>query len=308
MFLTVFTQVAVLFILIALGFILSKKGLLDDKGAKQMTDLVLLIVTPCVIINSFIREFNKALFKNLLICFLIAFLSHILFIVLGEIIFKDKDKKRNSVLKFGAVFSNCGFMSLPLQQAVLGDDGVFYGSAYIAMFNIFVWSYGLLTVSGDKKHLTPKKLLINPGIIGVTVGLLIFLFSIPVPTVIKSPVSFMAALNTPVPMIIIGYHLSRCDLLNAFKDKWVIINVATRIIVFPLLVLFIMLPLGLDKAVFVSSVISICAPTAANTTMFASKFGADTDLSVKLVSLSTVFSIITMPLVISLAQSLINTI
>lgn len=306
MFFTVFTQVAVLFILIALGFIMGKKGLLDGKGAKQMTDLVLLIVTPCVIINSFIREFDKALFKNLLFSFLIAFLSHILFIVLSEIIFKDKDKKRNSVLKFGAVFSNCGFMSLPLQQAVLGEDGVFYGSAYIALFNIFVWSYGLLTVSGDKKFLTPKKLLINPGIIGVAAGLLIFLFSIPVPTVIKSPVSFMAALNTPIPMIIIGYHLSRCNLLSAFKDKWVIINVAVRTVIFPLLAMLIMLPMGLDKAVYISAAISVCAPTAANTTMFASKFGGDTDLSVKLVSLSTVLSIITMPVIISLAQLIMN--
>ena len=181
MFTQVLTQVIILFILIIIGVILAKTKVLGENGVKNMTDLVLYTVTPCVIVKSFIREFDAAALKNLLLSFLIAILSHIGFILISRILIRDKDESNQAVLQFGTIFSNCGFMSIPLQQALLGDTGVFYCSSYIAIFQLFIWSYGILTMSGDKKYVTPKKLIINPGLIGLGVGLVIFLLSIPIP-------------------------------------------------------------------------------------------------------------------------------
>lgn len=302
MFFNVLTQVIILLILILVGLVLAKTKVLDSNGVKSMTDMVLMIVTPCVIIKSFIREFDTSVLKSLLLSFLIAVLSHIGFILLAHLLIKDKDKAREKVLRFGVVFSNCGYMSIPLQQALLGDEGVFYSSSYIAIFNVFVWSYGLLIMSGDKKNLTPKKLILNPGMVSIIIGLIIFLFSIPIPKIISEPISYIAALNTPLPMIIIGFHLAGSNLLDGIKNLKCLLAIGCKLILFPALALAVMYLFGVRGVMLVSSVISCCAPTAAITTMFSSKFGADTSLSVNMVSLSTVLSLITMPILITLAQ------
>lgn len=302
MFIGVLTQVVILLILILLGAILTKAHILTEQGVKSMTDTVLILVTPCVIIKSFIREFNTSVLKNLLISFLIAFLAHIGFILISHLILHDKDKARERVLRFGAIFSNCGFMSIPLQQALLGDEGVFYCSSYIAIFNLFIWSYGLISMSGDKKYLTPKKILLSPGIIALTIGLIIFLLSIPIPKIILEPISYMAALNTPIPMIIIGYHLMQSNVLKGLTDVKSLFAMAVKLVIFPLLMLGVLYLCGVRGTMLVSSVITCSAPTAAITTMFSAKYGADTSLSVNMVSISTILSLATMPVIITLAQ------
>ena len=302
MFTQVLTQVIILFILIIIGVILAKTNVLGENGVKNITDLVLYTVTPCVIIKSFIREFDVSALKNLLLSFLIAILSHIGFILISRIIIRDKDASNQVVLQFGTIFSNCGFMSIPLQQALLGDTGVFYCSSYIAIFQLFIWSYGILTMSGDKKYVTPKKLIINPGLIGLGVGLVIFLLSIPVPKIVAEPISYMASLNTPLPMIIIGYHLAHSKLIEGIKNIKCLYAIFIKLFLFPLLTLGIMYICGVRGIMLVSSVISTSAPTAAMATMFAAKFNRNTSLSVNMVSLSTAFSLISMPIIITLAQ------
>lgn len=302
MFAEVFSQVLILMILVALGAMLSKTGILTESGVRSITDMVLMTVTPCVIIKSFVREFDAKALKGLLISFLIAVMVHIGFIVLSRIILHSKDISRERVLRLGVVFTNCGYMSLPLQEAILGEMGVFYGSSFIAIFNLFVWSYGIITISGDKKYLTPKKLVFNPGMIGLAVGLVIFLFSLPVPKIIYQPISFIAALNTPLPMIIIGYHLSKTDILKSIKDQQCLLASLVRMLLLPSVAIALMYLCRVRGDMLVSAAISCSAPTAAITTMFASKFGGDTELSVNMVSLTTIMSLLTMPLIITAAQ------
>ncbi len=304
MFLNVLTQVIILFILIILGVILTKSKILTEKGVSSMTDMVLMLVTPCVIIKSFVRPFDKSVLKNLLISFLITFILHIGFIVLCHLLVHSKEKATERVLRFGSIFSNCGYMSIPLQQALLGDVGVFYSASFIAIFNFFIWSYGIITISGDKKYLTPKKMVFNPGIVGISLGLIVFLFSVPMPKLILEPINYMASLNTPLPMIIIGYHLTKSNLLLGFKDLNCIFAMALKLIIFPALALGGMYLCGDRGDMLVSLLISCSAPTAAITTMFAAKFGANTSLSVNMVSLSTILSLITMPCLITLAQTI----
>lgn len=304
MFLNVLTQVLILLILIMLGAVLTKAKMLNSDAIKGMTDLVLYIVTPCVIINSFKREFDSSLTKSLLISLLIAFLAHFGYIILSHLCLHSRNKAQEKVLRFGTVFANCGFMAIPLLSALVGDLGVFFGTSFVAVFNILVWSYGVVLMSGDKKALTPKKLILNPGIIGSVLGLVVFFTNIhdKIPTVISEPISFMAALNTPLPMIIIGYHLANSNLLESIKNLKVIFSMVLRLLIFPALVLGVMYLCGIRGEVLVACTISASVPTAANTTMFSSKFGADTALSVSMVSLSTILSLITIPIIVTIAK------
>ena len=304
-FLDVGAQVLVLFILIAVGALLTKLGIITDKGARSMTDVVLYAVTPCVIVSAFQREYRPEMLKGLLIALLAAFCSLAFSVLLAEILYRKKEIDRAVVLKFSLVFSNCGFMALPLQQAVLGDDGVFYGAAFVAMFNVFMWTYGLLTMSGKTEWRAAIKAICNPGIIGTAIGIILFAFSIQLPTVILSPVKMLAALNTPVPMLVIGYHLMHADLKRVLTDKGAYFAMAMRLIVIPLIVMGVMVALRVDATVTTATVIAVSAPVAAFTTMMASKYHRDTELSAGIVSASALFSLITMPLVVGLTQYLV---
>lgn len=301
---TVFSQVMILMIMIAVGFAAAKAKIMTAEGARCCTDIALIIATPCVIIKSLIREYSNEIMKSLAFAIFITLLVQVLMIFLSRLILHSKDKARERVLRFGTIFANCGFMSLPLQQVILGADGTLYGSAYVIMFNLVIWSYGVFLISGDKKYIKPKKLFVNPGIIGLAIGLVIFIFSIPIPKIIYSAIDYMSALYTPLPMLIIGYHLAQNNPLTAFKDPKCLLAVLLRMIVYPLAVLGFLYLIGVRETLLVSVIISVSAPVAAITTMFSSKYGADTPLSVDMVSLSTVAAAVTMPLVITLAQLL----
>lgn len=303
-FFKVGTQVFILFILIGVGFICGKAKFMTNRTAKQLTDIILYIVTPCVIIDAFQIDFDQSILINLGITALCTLAVLILSIFIAALVFRDKRISQRSVLRFGTIFSNCGFMSLPLQASLLGTEGVLYGAAFLAVFNIVMWSYGVVCMSGDKKSISIKRLILNPGILGVVIALLFFLASFKLPSVLATPVKYLSALNTPIPMIIIGYYLSRINILKGLKDIRTWISVGLRILVIPFISLCLLTLFDIRGAILVSFMISTSAPIAASTTMFATKFNRDTSLSVNLVSISTMLSILTMPLMVSIAHVL----
>lgn len=306
MFINVLTQVIILFILILIGFSLAKVKILNDKSVSGMTDLVLILVTPCVIVKSFFREFNKNDLKDLLISFLLGVILHTAFILLSVLFLRDKDKNRQAVLQFAAVFSNCGFMAIPLQQALLGDNGVFLGSSFVAIFNAFVWSWGLRVMSGDKKSLKPLKIITRPAILALIIGFVIFILSIPIPKIISEPIGMLAALNTPLPMIIIGFHLASSNVLKGITDIKCLLTISLRLVVYPTAAIVCMWLCGIKGDMLISQAICCTAPVAAVTTMFSAKYNRNTELSVNLVSLSTLLSLFTMPAMILFAEKLAN--
>ena len=302
-FITVGTQVLELFILIAVGYLCGRIRILNDKTVRSITDIVLYIVCPCVIVENFIRPFDTDMLGGLLTAAAAAMCIHIVSAVIAMLVFHDKKPERNRVYRFAVIFSNCGYMSLPMQQAILGSDGVFFGAVYIVVFNIVMWTFGVWLSSGDRSSLSVKKIILNPCIIGMVVGFVIFLTSLPVPEIIEKPVGFLASLNTPLPMMIVGYYLSQTRLTDAFKDGKGFICVLFRLIAIPLLAFGGMMLCGIRGTVLMTCVIAASAPAAAATTMFAAKFDNDAKLSVNLVTLSTLLSVLTMPLIVGFART-----
>lgn len=299
-------QVVILFILIALGFVCGKTKLINDSGAKILTDLVLYFATPCIMIKSFQEvRYDPGMVLNLAITALCAALIITGSIIIVRFIFRDKDENRKVVLRFATVFSNCGFMSLPLQHALLGSKGVFYGAVFVAVFNVIVWSFGLIDMSGGKKAFSAKKLILNPGVIGAIAATVLFVARVNLPNIVLSPVSYIAALNTPIPMLVIGYHISRTKIKTHLTDPAVYAVMVFRLVAIPAAALFIMKLLGVEADILIACTVASSAPVAATTTMFATKFERDTHLSVGLVSVTTLVSIVTMPVIIALAQTIV---
>lgn len=301
-FLNVGSQVLVLFILVMVGIVLTKLKILTQSGVSSITELVLYVVSPCLIINAFLREYDSAMMKSLFTALLCSVGILSLSVIIAKLLFGKIEENRAVILKFAVVFSNCGFMSIPLQQALLGDEGVFYGAVFLAVFNFFMWSYGLITMSGEKKPKMMIKALVNPGIIGTAIGIILFIFSIRPPEAITSAVDYLASMNTALPMLVIGYYLATSNLKRAFSSLLSYIAMALRLIVIPLLTLIILFMLKVDKVMLQAIVISVSSPVATFTTMFSAKYGRDTELSVGIVAATALLSMITIPIVVGLAQ------
>ena len=247
-FLTIGQQVLVLFILIAVGFVCGKKGVITEHASKVMTDIVLYVVTPCVMVSAFQRAFSMEALGQVGLAALTAAVIICVSIFLCRLVFRSKDVNRRKVLQFAVIFSNCGFMSLPLQKQLLGEDGWFFGSIFVAVFNIFVWTYGLVDMSGDKKQLSIKRIALNPGIIGAVAAIILFVLPFQLPPVIAQPITHLSNLNTPVPMLVIGFYLSKADFRKAFTDKGAYLASLFRLIVIPFAAAFAMLARKTERA------------------------------------------------------------
>lgn len=303
-FATVFIQVLVLFIFVVCGFISAKTKIMSTEGSKVMSNIVLYFATPCLIISSLNIKFEKDKLKGLIVCLIAYMAIQIVSVLISKLIFRRGGEKTLRVLQFAVVFSNVGYMGIPLQKAVLGDEGVFYGSVCVAAFNIFVWTYGIVCMSGDRKKMSPKGLLFNPGIIAVTIGIMLFLFSVKLPLPIDSAVNGLASLNTPLAMMVIGFNLAGSNILAALENKRVYLVTLLRLILIPLAAMFALYFIGIRGTMLISTVIAASAPAAAVTTVFSVKYENDTDLSVNIVALTTLLSCVTMSAVVAVAQLL----
>ncbi|MFR9111620.1 MAG: AEC family transporter [Acutalibacteraceae bacterium] len=194
-------------------------------------------------------------------------------------------------------------MALPMAQALLGAPGVFYCSACLIPFNVVCFTHGVAVMSGGR-HFNWKKLLFNPGTISVAIGLPLYLLEVKLPVVLADPISFIAGLNTPMAMIMFGTYLANTDLKTMFREKKIYLAAALKLLVLPALMLLIFRLCGVTGALLTSCIISASAPTANNTVMFAAKYGRDTGLSSKVVAVITFLSILTMPLMIALSQTI----
>lgn len=300
--LTVMTKVAVMLILIIAGFLVTRAGWLTEKGAAEITTLLVKLVTPCLIVNSLLGAGSLAV-GEMLLAAAVSALAIVLAILISLCFFRKEPLPRRKVLRFAAIFSNAGFMGLPLVEGIVGERGVVFGSFFIAVFNLICWTYGYAMMSGGKINI--KTALLNPGIIGLAVGLPVYFLKLRLPAVITEPVAFLSDLNTPLAMLVIGSFVAKVDARSFLSDLSVYKMSFLRLIVCPgvyLLVLFFLRP---QADLLVSSVIQASAPVAANTALFAVEYGGDSELASKSVAVSTVLSILTIPLMTLLAQLLV---
>lgn len=300
-------QVAILYIIVAVGIIADKTNLFTEKTARLCTNLLFFIITPAVIVRSFLQiKYDAETAKGLFVAIGCGLLLHFVAAVINIPFFRKGEKNKASVLKFACVYGNCGYMALPLANAVLGPEGVFYCSAVIMSFQMFVFTHGVFIMSvSDKKekvHFDLKKLIINPGTLSVAVGLPLFLLGVTLPKLIVEPVTYIASMNTPLAMLIFGAYLSKVKLGKIFSDGRILIVALFKLIVLPLVMLAIFKLFGLTGTLLSALIISASAPTANNTVIFAAKYGRDSVFASTTVAIVSFISIITMPFMIALSS------
>ena len=205
-FLAVTAKVAVILIFIVLGYVTVKCGMFSQKGLGEITSFLLYVVTPCLIVNSFLSAESGSLDAlSLFLAIALPAVSMFMSIAGSYLFFKKEDINRRKVLRFALIFCNVGFMGVPLVQGIVGTEGVLYSSFFIVVFNVISWTYGYTMMGGGKIRL--KTLLMNPGVIGLVIGLPLYFLDVQLPELIASPVDMISAVNTPLAMIVVGGYI-----------------------------------------------------------------------------------------------------
>lgn len=295
-------QVSILYILVAVGFVCDKVGLFKEKTARLSNDLLFYIITPAVIITAFMSMDNTPEnYKKLLLAFIFGAAIQIVGALIALPFFRDKSKSDNCIYKFASNYGNVGYMALPLANAVLGAEGVFYCSVVVMVFNISSFTHGIMVMTGEKTF-NLKKLILNPGTIAVLLGLPLFIFGVRLPEIIDTPLDYLASLNTPLAMIFFGTYLANTDLKTMFSDKRIYLTAFLKLIVLPLCMLGLFKIFGITGVLVPALILSSSAPSANNTVMFAAKYDKDAPCASKVVAMVSFISIVTMPVMIALGQ------
>ena len=291
-------QVVVFFMLIMVGFFAIKSKALKPEARQHFSSLLVSIVVPCMIVNSYITEFNAEVFHGIVLAFIHSFILIMIGLVIAVLAARRMGKENAAIFEFAMIFSNAGYMGFPLIQALFGNEGLLYASSYNTVFNILIWTYGYARVSGQ----TDAKKVVNtivrtPAMIAVVLGLVIYLLQIPVPELIHQPISQIGGLNTPISMMITGMILAGSDLSKVIRDRAVAAVIGIRLFLIPAVCLLIygFLHISFGMASEVVLLLEAC-PCAAISTVFAVQFHYDEEKVAGAVILSTLLSILTLPI------------
>ena len=296
---TVVGKVAVIMV----GYFVTKRGIFTERGASEVTTLLIKLVTPCVIVNSFLGNTGTLGAYELLMAMALPALWMAAALGISLLAFRKEPPERQKVLRFSVLFSNTGFMGIPLVQGIVGDAGVIYASFGVVVFNILCWTYGYSMMSGGAK-LNLKTILLNPGIVGLLFGLPLYFLRLELPGILAEPVGYLADLNTPLAMLVVGSYIAKVDLHSFISDFSVYKASFLRLLLCPGVFLLMLLLLRPREDLFLSNMIQASAPVAANSVLFAVQFKRDSELASKLVAVSTVLSILTIPVMTVISQLL----
>ena len=292
-------QVAVLFLLIGAGALGVKMGWLKAEGRQMLSSLLVNLVVPAMIVNSYRMEFSMEILRNLLAAFGLSVLAILMGTVLTLLLTARQKDSRTPIFRFACVFSNAAYMGFPLISALFGAEGLLYASAYVTVFNILLWTMGYGMVSGSNSpRAIARSLLHTPVLYAMVVGLSIYLLQIPVPTLIAQPLELLGGMNTPLSMLITGILIASGDLGSILRDKHIWKLAGVRMLLIPAVCLAAFAVLGLLRFGMSAQVVLLleCCPAAAITSVFAVQFHHDESYAAGSVVLTTLLSIVTLPL------------
>lgn len=296
-------RIGLMFAMMAVGYVMKKCKLGGDKLPVELSNIILYFAQPALIINTYIRDFDKSVLVGAIWVFAFSIVYHGIVFALSLCFFKKAPEGRKKVYRYGMIFSNASFLGIPLVQSVAGDVAVLYICIFVIAFNIYAWSVGCYIYTGDKKYMSVRKMFINPATVPTYIGFIFFFTPLSdyVPGFATELLGYLECLVVPLSMIIVGLRFAELDFKSAFKDKYLPLALVLRLFAGPLvsfaLVMLIKL-FGVQLSSDVTVTLMICSstPVAVYTSMMAEKFGGDAVTAGKYVAVSTLFSLVTIPI------------
>lgn len=298
-------QAGVMFLLMAIGFGCRKGGVFTDEFTSKLSWVLLNLVMPAVILQSLQMERDEALARGMLWSLVLAIVLQLLSILIARLFTPRKEDARYRVERFGAALSNCGFIGLPLTEAVVGPRGTVYAGIFIVVFNFLLFTYGTAMMSGTRT--TPKqvaKIFATPAMIALAVGLVFFFLSVRLPVIPAQAVSYLSGLNTPIAMLAAGSYIARGNLRRIFVTGRLYLLSAVRLLLIPAVSLGILLLLPVEREVALTMLVLVACPSPMLVMALAEKHGSDPVHAAGLIAMTTLLSVISLPLMVAASAAL----
>lgn len=292
------TQMILLFGLIIVGYVCNKGGILDATSNAKFSTFLLKAALPATIVNSALSQdhLDKLIVLRITVVALGVF---IIIPVLSKFI--AKIFHLNSTYQLMLNYSNLGFMGLPIISSVFGEQYIFYGAVFMMVFNIHIFSFGIITIQGkpDSFGKMAKKL-ITPGIIAAVLAFIIVLANLKVPEPVQGIIASVGTVTTPLAMIVIGSQLAQVKLLAVLKKKELYFMSLLKLVVYPAIVYGLFYLIIGDCELTRIAAILTGLPVAGNVTMLSSEYGGDTALAAEGTGISTILSMATISIMLML--------
>lgn len=305
MFILIFEQLLKMFFIMVLAFVCFKIGLVDQTGNKTVSNLLLLVVNPILIITVYQTKYDPALVRGLLLAFAAAAATHVLGILISTALIRPKIDTDYSIERFNAMYSNCGFIGIPLIGSVLGDTGVFYLSAYMVMFNLFSWTHGVILMEKRFSFKNLKEGLVSPMFIATLIAVLLFFLQLEIPSVLLDSMNYIADMNTPLAMMVAGFSVAQADLKKMCRNLRLYYASAIKLIIFPLCSIALLMLFRLPSVISMTILIAAACPSATTGTMMAIRYKQNYTYSSEIFSMTTIFAVITMPVLVLIAEQIL---
>lgn len=286
-----------LFVIILAGVYLRKKGIVDDNGKRCLTDLCVSIIIPCNIIKSCFIEFDLSILKSCGVIFAAGFAMQFVCVLLNKFLFNRYPDQQKKVLQYCTIVSNGGFLGNPVSEGIYGDLGLLYASMFLIPMRVIMWSVGtsyFVAGKADRKKVL-RNVLTHPCLVSVYIGLALMLTQIQLPDIISMPIQYIGSCNTAIAMFIIGTILADVKLSTIVNPTTLWFSVI-RLGILPAITLAICLLLKADPVATGVSVIMTGMPAGATAAIFAARYGSDAPFATKCVVLTTLLSMVTIPL------------
>ena len=285
-----------LFILIFAGILLGRLKIIDTQGRKTLSTLLIDLILPCNIIHSFLSgtDVTADFARNCLLAILICAVIQAAAILGSRLLFRRYPHQKKSVMSYGMICSNSSFIGLPVAEALYGSLGVMYTSIFQIPIRFTMWTAGLSLFTEVRRREAVKKLMTHPCILAIFTGLLLMVLPLDLPQPVTDTLSALSRCNIPISMLVIGAILSQADIRSLFSGP-VFYYTFLRLIAFPLVVYGILSLLPLDSLLVSISVLMTGMPAGSTTSILADRYGCDGLFASQLVFASTLFSVVTLP-------------
>lgn len=298
---SIFTNVSLLMVYMMIGFMLCKCRKAEVSHAKSMSSLLVYVLAPAMVINSFLQlEYSEESLRNIIKCFLITLGAQLVFMaIIYAVLHKKYSDSKYRILTVGSVLGNVGFIGMPIISTVFPDEPIVlcYSSINILTMNLIVFTMGVFLITNDKKYISLKSAVLNPTTIAILISLPLFLLNVHLPDIAANTIAVFAKMVTPFCMIILGMRLSSCNLRSLFTRPFVYASAVLKLIVFPLLMFLLVhrLPVIDDVAKSALIILAMC-PSGAVIESLAELHECEQELAANVVLLSTILCVITIPL------------
>ena len=279
-------KIVTMFVMALIGAVCYKTDIISYETNGKLSNLLLMVISPLMIFSSYQREFSRQQLEGLLMALFLAAVSHVAAIIITKVFIRRSSGENYGVESMAAIYSNCGFMGIPLVNAIFGADGVFYITAYITIFSLFIWTHGILMMIGKQTVREALSAMKTPTIFAIIIGFVFYVCQIRLPDMIKEPLAVIGDMNTPVAMLVAGASLARIYLICAL-----------RLLAIPMVTMVILNLFHFDHVVTTTIVLATACPAGSMGTLFALRYGKDAVYASELFGVSTALSVITIPVV-----------